>query len=114
MMKPTAYLINTARGPVVDESALIEALQIGAIAGAALDVFEIEPLPNESPLLTMDNVILTPHSAGWTDYFAQATADSVSSAIKSVSKGVLPANTVNRIQLDESGVRPRYLRYGAE
>lgn len=113
MMKPTAFLINTARGPVVDEPALIDALRTGAIAGAALDVFETEPLPNDSPLLTMDNVILTPHSAGWTDYFAQATADSVSGAIRAVHGGELPVNTVNRAQLEASGLNPRYLRYRA-
>ncbi len=63
LMKPTAILINTARGPVVQESALIEALQSSRIAGAALDVFEFEPLPLESPLLQMDNVMLAPHNS---------------------------------------------------
>ena len=63
LMKPTAVLINTARGPVVQESALIAALQSGRIAGAALDVFEFEPLPLESPLLQMDNVMLAPHNS---------------------------------------------------
>jgi D-3-phosphoglycerate dehydrogenase len=63
MMKPTAVLINAARGPVVDEPALVEALQRGTIAGAALDVFEQEPLPLDSPLLKMDNVMLAPHNA---------------------------------------------------
>lgn len=61
MMKPTAYLINTSRGPVVDEAALYEALSAGEIAGAGLDVFEHEPLPADSPLLRMDKVVLMPH-----------------------------------------------------
>ncbi|VVB68395.1 Glyoxylate reductase [Candidatus Norongarragalina meridionalis] len=61
MMKPTAYLINTSRGPVVDEKALAEALKMKKIAGAALDVFDKEPLPSDSPFLKLDNVVLVPH-----------------------------------------------------
>ncbi len=63
MMKPTAVLINTARGPIVEELALIDALQTGRIAGAALDVYESEPLPASSPLMKMDHVMLAPHNA---------------------------------------------------
>lgn len=63
LMKSNGVLINTARGPIVEEKALIEALQVGRLAGAALDVFEHEPLPLESPLLKMDNVMLAPHNS---------------------------------------------------
>lgn len=63
VMKPSAYIINLARGPIIDEPALIRALQDKQISGAALDVFEIEPLPKESPLRRMNNVFLSPHNS---------------------------------------------------
>ncbi|HEX9332089.1 MAG TPA: NAD(P)-dependent oxidoreductase, partial [Anaerolineales bacterium] len=63
LVKPNAVLINTARGPIVDEKALIAALQAKRLAGAALDVFEHEPLPVESPLMKMDNIMLAPHNS---------------------------------------------------
>ena len=70
-MKPTAILINTSRGPVVDEKALARALQDKRLAGAALDVFEQEPLPPESPLWAMENVLLTPHISGGTPVYME-------------------------------------------
>jgi phosphoglycerate dehydrogenase-like enzyme len=79
LMKRTAYRISTARGPIVEESALIAALSTRRIAGAALDVFDREPLPKEHPLTKLSNVILTPHP-GWStekmcEQFADAAAE---------------------------------------
>jgi D-3-phosphoglycerate dehydrogenase len=67
LMKPSAYLVNTGRGALVDEAALYEVLKERRIAGAAIDVYQTEPLPGESPLLTLDNVLVTPHVAWVTD-----------------------------------------------
>jgi phosphoglycerate dehydrogenase-like enzyme len=73
-MKPTAYLVNIARGPIVDEEALIQALREGWIAGAGLDVFEQEPLPDRSPLWGMENVLISPHVAGFTPHYDERAA----------------------------------------
>ncbi len=94
MMKPTAYLINTARGGLVDEKALIDALQNNVIAGAGLDVQEVEPLDDASPLYTMDNVIITPHM-GWRGLETrQRLVSLIQDNIRAFSKGQ-PINSVD-------------------
>jgi len=80
LMKPTAYLINTSRGPIVDEAAMLAALRDKKIAGAGLDVFDVEPLPKDHPLRKMDNVVLTPHLGyvamkNYQNYFAGVVED---------------------------------------
>jgi phosphoglycerate dehydrogenase-like enzyme len=96
LMKPSAYLINTARGPIVDQAALTAALQRGQIAGAGLDVFDPEPLPAGHPLTTLDNVLLAPHALAWTDQLYRANAESDARAVLAVARGEEPAAIVNR------------------
>jgi D-3-phosphoglycerate dehydrogenase len=86
IMKPTAYLINAARGGVVDEDALYKALKEGRIAGAGIDVFSTEP-PTQSPLLGLQNVILTPHMGGFTDGALSMTSEFVSQVVVDALKG---------------------------
>jgi phosphoglycerate dehydrogenase-like enzyme len=104
-MKATSYFINVARGPIVDEVALIEALRRNAIAGAALDVFETEPVDPANPLLAMDNVIVTPHSLCWTDECFHNMAVTGLSSIVDVQRGRRPQFIVNREALDHPRVR---------
>ena len=95
-MKPSAYLINTSRGKVVDEPALIRALQEKRIAGAGLDVFEVEPLPKDSPLTRMDNVIVLSHSASYSTYAFDIAPINIAHEVARVLTGKLPLNIVNK------------------
>jgi D-3-phosphoglycerate dehydrogenase len=114
MMKPSAFLINTARGGVVDEAALIAALRERRIAGAALDVFETEPLPASSPLLELDNVILTSHSIGWTEELFRDMGRIDCEGALAVMRGLPPPNVVNREVLERPGFRRKLERYRNE
>src|SRR5581483_4749486 len=89
-MKPSAILVNTARGPLVDEAALARALQEGWIAGAALDVFETEPLPADSPLIGLPNVMLTQHVAGVTGESMRAMTAMAVESVGAILRGEIP------------------------
>jgi D-3-phosphoglycerate dehydrogenase len=96
LMKPSAYLINMARGPVVDQSALYQALTTGIIKGAALDVLEKEPPAPDDPLLRLGNVILTPHAASWTTEAVEQLRRETTRNVVTVLQGKLPRSIVNR------------------
>jgi D-3-phosphoglycerate dehydrogenase len=94
MMKPSAYIVNTARGPIIDEKALIEVLQAGKIAGAGLDVMEVEPLPADSPLNKLENVILAPHLASFSDEGVHLHQLRVAKIIIDVARGKMPERKI--------------------
>jgi phosphoglycerate dehydrogenase-like enzyme len=104
-MKPTAYLINVARGPIVDQKALTEVLRERRIQGAGLDVFEQEPVDPGDPILTLDNVIVTPHGICWTDECFLGNGRSACEAILDVAAGRVPRHVVNRAALDHPRLR---------
>lgn len=106
LMKPTAYLINASRGPVIDEKALIEALSEKKIAGVGLDVFTEEPISLDNPLLKFDNVILTPHCAGSSKEAIETTSLIASQEAVRILRDEIPKNFVNRQELLKKG----YLR----
>jgi phosphoglycerate dehydrogenase-like enzyme len=111
LMKPTARFVNVARGELVDEEALFDALKTGRIAGAALDVFEHEPLPADNPLTSLDNVILTPHwSASTTDVW-RATGRAMVEGMLRAAEGEVPENVVNREVLVHPGFQAKLARF---
>lgn len=112
-MKKDAVLINTARGPIVDEAALVRVLSEGRIRGAALDVFEQEPLSPESPLLKLDNTILTSHSLCWTREVFRDMGREAFAGVLAIRRGEAPANVVNTAVLDRPGFRKKLARASA-
>jgi D-3-phosphoglycerate dehydrogenase len=112
LMKPSAYLINIARGPIVDQRALTEALRERRIAGAGLDVFEKEPIDSDDLLLQLDNVILAPHAICWTDELFRGCGRVACRSILEVASGRVPPNVVNRAVLEQAALKQKLARYG--
>ena len=110
LMKPTAYLINTARGPIVDQRALYEALVERRIQGAALDVFDPEPPDPSDPILQLDNVIVTPHAICWTDETFLGNGRSACQSILDVAAGRAPRYVVNRAATESPRFQARLRR----
>lgn len=114
LMKKTAYFINTARGPIVDQKALTDALVNRAIAGAGLDVFETEPPDASDPLLKLDNVIVAPHALCWTDQCFAGNGAADIRAVLDVRHGRVPRGVVNRDVLERAGFKSKLEACGKE
>ena len=105
-MKPTAYLLNTSRGAVIDQAALGDALRDGRIAGAGLDVFETEPPLSDSPLRRLDTVVLTPHTASYSNHAFQLLSGRVADSVVHVLSGHWPRFVANKAILQELDLQP--------
>ncbi|MDF2958679.1 MAG: dehydrogenase [Paenibacillus sp.] len=111
LMKPSAFLINTARGEIVNQRDLTKALQERHIQGAALDVFEVEPLDPNDPLTALDNVILAPHGLAWTDELFRGNGEGDMRRILKVAQGGIPESVVNPAVLNRPGMLEKLTRY---
>ena len=96
-MKPTAVIINVGRGPVIDEAALVRALESGRIRGAALDVFDTEPLPSDHPFWRMHNVLLSPHTADRVEGFLEPALECFFENLDRFRKGLPLRNVVDKL-----------------
>jgi phosphoglycerate dehydrogenase-like enzyme len=110
LMSPDAYLINTARGGIVNEGALYEALNERRIAGAAIDCFTDEPVIRPNPLSTLDNVLLAPHSIAWTDELFRDIGRAVCQAMVDLSLGKRPRGVVNPQVFERHGFQEKWAR----
>lgn len=113
-MKKSAFLINAARGPIVDEKALIRALNEGWIRGAGLDVFEQEPIQNDNPLLKMDNVILSPHALAQTDQTTSSMWSIIVGQMAALARGEIPRALVNKEVLDSPVLKKKLKKFQAD
>jgi phosphoglycerate dehydrogenase-like enzyme len=111
LMKPTAFFINTARGPIVDHDALVRALRERWITAAAIDVFPVEPTPKDDPIFALENVIVTPHAMAWTHETMRDMGAEACESVLSVARGADPAGIVNRDVLSRPGFRKKLERY---
>ena len=109
-MKPGSYFINIARGPIVDQAALVRALRDGRLAGAAIDVFEYEPVDPSDPLLALDNVIVAPHAIGLTQEMIDVTSRSACASVIAYAQGRAPASIINPEVLDHPRQKDRLTR----
>jgi phosphoglycerate dehydrogenase-like enzyme len=114
LMKPTAFLINTSRGPVVDQRDLIEALRNRRIAGAGLDVFDREPLEAGDPLTKLDNVVLSAHALNWTDQLEDLFSGAIADSLLAIMGGREPRVVVNREVLTSDRWRRKLAALGAQ
>ncbi len=111
LMKPTAYLVNVARGELVDQTALVDTLRERGVAGAGLDVFEHEPLPPDDQLASLENVILTPHWSASTRDVWSATGRAMAEGMLRAARGEVPENVVNVEVLERPGFRAKLERF---
>ena len=111
LLRPEAFLINTARGGIVDEAALIDALKSGRIAGAAIDVFESEPVISPHPLAELDNVILAPHSIAWTHELFRDIGQMACNMALDISRGKVPIGVVNKEVVERPGFQTKLNRF---